>query len=229
MIVRKLGLIAALLVVAGCFKLARVTPPLEQYVLGSTSSSATTTPVRDSVALTIGLRRLDLAPYLATPAIVVRRGALIETSEFQRWSEDPAAGISRAVARYLVVERRISAVDVAPWSVRTDHDYLVQLHVKRMEGVAPADTTAKAGDVHLMATWEIIRPADGALIARGETDHRETGWRVGDYAALVTLLDKGLSGLARDLATCLARIGPTLSPVNSVEAGRPLICAMGNE
>jgi uncharacterized lipoprotein YmbA len=229
MIMRKLGAIVALLVIAGCFKLARVTPPLEQYVLGSTLPSVTPATTRDSGGLSIGVRRLDLAPYLASPAIVVRRGALIETSEFRRWSEDPAAGISRAVARYLGAEPRIGAVDVAPWSVRTDHDYLVQLHVMRLEGVAPEDTAARAGDAHLLASWEIIRPVDGALIARGETDHRENGWRVGDYSALVALLDKGLVVLARELATCLARIGPNAPPVNSVEVGRPLNCARVRE
>lgn len=205
---RKFVVITALLLVAGCFKLARVTPPLERYVLGSTPFSATATAVHDSAKLTIGLRRLDLAPYLATPAMVVRRGALIETSEYRRWSEDPAAGISRAVARYLGAEPRIGAVDIAPWPVRIDHDFLVQVHVTRLEGVAPADTALKAGEVRVMATWEIIRPADGALMARGETDRRGNGWRAGDYSALVALLDEGLAGLARDLATCLARIGP---------------------
>jgi uncharacterized lipoprotein YmbA len=226
MTMRTTLLIAALLISAGCFKLGRVTPPLEQYVLGSTPPAATATTTRDSMALAIGMRRLDLARYLATPSIIVRRGALIETSEFRRWSEDPASGISRAVARYLAAEPRIGVVDVAPWSVRTDHDYVVQLHVTRMEGVAPADTAGRTGEVHLMATWEIIRPADGILIARGETDRRENAWRVGDYAALVAQLDRGLMGLARDLATCLAQIGRTVSPITPpVAVGRPLNCA----
>jgi hypothetical protein len=185
--------------------------------------------VRDSAGLTVGLRRLDLAPYLATPAIVVRRGVLIETSGFRRWSEEPAAGISRAVAQCLAGEPRIGAVDVAPWSVRTYHDYVVQLHVTRMEGVAPADTLMTVGEAQLMATWEILRPVDGAVIARGETDHRENGWRVGDYSALVVLLDKGLLGLARDVARCFTRIGPAVPPVNAVEVARPLNCGVVRE
>ena len=224
MIVRKVLIVVALLVGAGCFKLARVAPPLEQYVLGNTPPADTSSVVPDSAVFSIGLRRLDLAQYLATPSIVVRRGALIETSEFRRWSEDPAAGINRAVARYLGAERRIGAVDVAPWSVRTEHDYVVQLHVMRMEGVAPDDTAGRVGDAHLMATWEITRPSDGALIARGETDYRESGWHMGNYAALVALLDQGLVRVARDLAMCIAQAGPTLPPVNAAGNGRPLRC-----
>jgi uncharacterized lipoprotein YmbA len=225
--VRQTLTITALLMTAGCFKLARVTPPLEQYVLGTTAPAPPAAPaatVRDSVGLTIGVRRLDLAPYLATPSIVVRRGARIETSEFRRWGEDPAAGISRAFARYLGAEPRIGAVDVAPWAARSSHDYVVQLHVTRLEGVAPEDTAATSGEVHLLTSWEIVRPQDGAVVARGESDHREKGWRVGDYASLVALLDGGLARVSRDVAVCLVRVVPPLPPVDSVELAKPLAC-----
>ena len=113
----------------------------------------------------------------------------------------------RAVAASLGNVPAIRAVDVAPWAVNTPHDYLVQLHVDRLEGVASEDSTATQGEVHVLASWEIIRGLDGVLVARGVTDRRETGWKVGDYAGLVTGVDKGLTGLASDVAACVARLG----------------------
>jgi uncharacterized lipoprotein YmbA len=212
-----IGVAAIMLVtLTGC-SLGRTSQPLEQYVLGGTSvvqqvtsSDATSPPAADG--LTIGMRRLDLAPYLASPAIVVRRGTQqIMTSEYHRWGEDPGAGISRAVARYLIVPgatagMTIRAVDVAPWPARARHDYLVQLHVARFEGTASEDSAATIGEAHVQATWEIIRQVDGVVLARGLTDHVQDGWRVGDYAALVTLLDGGLIALVGEVADCLRRL-----------------------
>jgi uncharacterized protein len=215
------GAALALLTLTGC-SLSRASQPLEQYVLGGTSvtrhatnatssnatSSGATAPVVGG--LTIGVRRLDLAPYLASPAIVLRRGAhQIVTSEYHRWGEDPGAGINRAVAGYLITTAAadgVRAVDVAPWPARARHDYLVQLHVARFEGTAAEDPGATTGEAHVQATWEIIRQADGAVLARGFTDHVQAGWRVGDYAALVTLLDGGLIALAGELTDCLRRL-----------------------
>jgi uncharacterized lipoprotein YmbA len=196
------------LTMSGCFSLGRDAPPVEHYVLGRVLL-AEPAPQPDAAGLDIGVRRIDLAPYLAAPLIVVRHGThQIVTSDFHRWAEAPGVAINRAVARYLAASGGIRAVDVAPWPVRTPHDYLIQLHVTRFEGVAPeaaaADAAgAPAGEAHMQAAWEIIRPLDGAVLARGVTDYRQPGWTVGDHAALVTLLDRGLVELARELAARL--------------------------
>ena len=220
---RLLG-ICTLLTEAGCFSLARPTPPLEEYVLGAGPRPVAALPARDSGGLTIGLRRLDLAPYLSTTAIVVRRGSKIVTSGFRRWGEEPSAGIMRAVAVSLGAAPTILAVDVAPWPVQAQHDYLVQLHVSHLEGVAAEDLTATEGEIHVMASWEIIRSQDGTLVARGETDRRETGWKVGDYLGLVTRVDKGLAGLASDLAACLVRLASATPAPDAAAGGRLVVC-----
>jgi len=210
-----LCLVTASLVATGCFKLARTSPPVERYVLGGARAAPGEGALRDSTGLSIGLRRLDLAPYLATLAIVVRRADNeIVTTGFHRWAESPGASLSRAVSGYLAVAPAIRAVDVAPWPVRSPHDYLVQLHVTRLEGVAPGGGGARTGEAHLLASWEVVRPHDGALLARGVTDYRARDWVVDDYAGLVTRLDRGLVELARELVACLARLGP-LAPADS--------------
>ncbi len=212
----------ALLTLAACFRLARPTAPLEEYVLGASARPATAATGSDASGVTVGLRRLDLAPYLATPAIIVRQGSRIVTSGFRRWAEEPSAGVMRGVAASLRDAPGIRAVDVAPWSVRTPHDYLVQLHISRLEGVAD-DSSARHGDTHLTASWEIIRGHDGILVARGETERRESGWLVNDYSDLVTKLDKGLAGLATDLSVCLVRVRPVTLP-DTASVVRVLVC-----
>jgi uncharacterized lipoprotein YmbA len=198
-----------LVMLVGCFSLGRDSPPLEQYVLGGDRTTAAAVSSPNATGLTLGLRRLDLAPYLATPAIVVRRGAReIMTSDFHRWGEDPRDGINRAVARHLAARTSVRAVDVAPWPVRSSHDYLVRIHVSRFEGVTPDDPTATNGEAHVLATWEIIRSSSGEVLFRGATDYRVGGWTVGDYAHLVALLDRGLDQLTGDLISSLERLGP---------------------
>lgn len=216
----------ALLSVAGCFKLARTSPPLEEFVLGGgrVVTRAAASAVRDSAGLTIGMRRVDLASYLATPAIVVRRGGRVMTSEFHRWGEDPGAGVTRALSEYLGAAAPVFAVDVAPWPVRSRHDFVVQLRVLRMEGVVPDDASVTRGELHLVASWEVIRPEDGALLARGESDRRQGGWTLGDYHGLVILLEHGLNALAGDVAACLLRLSPAMPPLDAAAGGRTVRC-----
>jgi uncharacterized lipoprotein YmbA len=220
----RLFLIAALAGVAGCFSLSRDTPALEQYVLRG-AGAADAAPSQDPPGITLGVRRLNLAAYLTTPAIVVRRGDhQIGTSEFHRWGEDPGQGISRAVASHMAASAPIRAVSVAPWPIRTDHDFLLQLHVSRFEGIADSELPTSMGSAQVAATWEILRPADGAVLARGGSDYRMEGWRVGDYAALVTMLEEGLSGIARDVVSCIQRLAAAAQPAADATRATPLVC-----
>jgi hypothetical protein len=80
---------------------------------------------------------------------------------------------------------------MAPWPVRSQHDFLVQLHVSRFEGVLPDSLATVMAKRTWRATWELSLPQDGRVVARGSTDYRADGWRAGDYAGLVGLLDAG--------------------------------------
>ncbi|HSK19957.1 MAG TPA: PqiC family protein [Longimicrobiales bacterium] len=220
-----LSILPVILATGACFSLGRDTPPLQQYVLGGTPAAAAGAMSSNPAGVTIGLRRLDLTPYLASSSIVVRRGAnQVIVSQYHRWGEDPVAGINRAFAGYLAAAQPVTAVDVAPWPARSQHDFVVQLHVLRFEGVTLDDAAATHGGAHLLASWEVHRPQDGAVLARGGTDYREDGWLVGDYAALVTLLNHGLDRMASEVVACLNRVG-TPSAAQSTVSTQPLACA----
>jgi uncharacterized lipoprotein YmbA len=226
---RTLSIIPIALVMSACFSLGRDTPTVRQYALGGTPAEATERIPPDPTGIMLGLRRLDLTPYLASQAIVVRRGAhQVLMSEYDRWAENPVAGINRAFAIHLAAAPPVRAVDMAPWPVRSRHDFVVQLHVSRFEGVMPEDSLAGHGEALLAATWELSRPQDGRVVARGSTQYRADGWLMGDYAALVALLDDGLKRRAGDIVRCMSRVGPT-TPSVAVSAAdeQPLQCASG--
>ena len=233
-LVRSVAMMIVMPLLAGCFKLSRETPPVQYFVLGgrtaasgdggtlavapnavppSSSSAATdgASSMPNAKRLAVGLRRLDLASYLAVPAIVMRRDAnQITVSEFQRWGEELGDGINRVVAARLARTPPVSSVDVAPWEIRAPHDFLVQLHVTRFEGEAAPGATE--GRSHLAADWDIVRPLDGRVLVRGRTEGTSAPWRVGDYAALVRGLDAALTTVAHDIGGCLARFPNDSTP-----------------
>jgi uncharacterized lipoprotein YmbA len=201
--------LSALVGLAGCMSLGRGEPAQQHYVLGgSTVQAGGASP--ELTGLSVGIRRLDLATYLETPFILVRRGPnRLGYSEFHRWGEALAGGINRTVAGYLGDRSQLRGVDVAPWPAGERYDYVIQLHVLRFEGLVPEGELEVNGDVHMLAAWEIIRQLDGVVLARGTTDYRENGWRLGDYAGLVTQLDLGLQTLTEQLLASLRSLATT--------------------
>jgi len=204
----RLILLFALLGTGGCFSLGRGAQIQQQYVLGGGLAQQGGAASGELAGLTIGVRRLQLAAYLETPFLLVRRGPNELTfSEFHRWAEGVSGGINRTVAAHLGARTAVRGVDVAPWPAGERYDYVIQLHVSRFEGTAAADPLALLGEVQMSARWEILRQADGAVLTRGVTEYRQDGWRVGDYATLVSLLDESLHELTGDLVSALVALG----------------------
>jgi uncharacterized protein len=202
-------LLVALLTLAGCFSLSRDVPPQQHYVLGAGGPSALAVPAAQRGepgldAHLIGLRSPRLADYLGTPFIVVRRGLhQIEFSEYHRWGEDLGRAINRTVVGHLAGPMAHHRVEAAPWPAGASPDHLIQLHILRFEGLVPQGSPWGEGTAHLLANWEILRPLDGAVLARGTTEVTEGNWAVGDFDGLVRLLDAGLAVLAEDLVLAL--------------------------
>jgi len=200
----RLFVLSSLLALAGCFSLSREAPAQKYYVLGAgwEAESAEEAPaVADAV---IGLRSPRIAEYLRTPFIVVRSGqSQIGFSQFDRWGEGLASGVNRTVAGHMLTRAPQLRVEAVPWPEGVRPDYLIQLHLTRFEGVAPEDSSASEGEAHLLASWEILRREDGARVAHGTTEVRESGWTIGDFDGLVTLLETGLVTLAHDLVAAL--------------------------
>ncbi len=200
----------SVLTLTGCFGLGRGEPPQRHYVLGAGMDPAVpadTDLAGDVPGIALGLRQPRLAEYLGTPFIVVRLGPNeISLSEFHRWGENLEQGINRTLAGYLATKEPVGRVEFAPWPARTNLDYVIQLHVLRFDGLVPDGAAATEGEALIQATWEILRGADGVVLTRGTTEHRQGGWTLEDYDSLVSLLQEGLGVLADDLAAGLKSI-----------------------
>lgn len=197
----------ALASLTGCFSLGRDEPVEQHYLLGGSALPDSMVPSDRPSGLRIGLRRLQIAEYLESPLIVVRQGSHeIRYSEFHRWGGTLNNGVGRALASNLEILAPLDNVDLAPWAIRTAHDYLIQIHLEHLEGRAPEEPIVLEGGVHLMASWEILDPQNGDVLVRGTTEYEENGWTVGDYAGLVERLDAGLWELSLDLVEALDTI-----------------------
>jgi uncharacterized lipoprotein YmbA len=204
-------LLTVLFALSGCFSLSRGAPPQQYYVLGGSRQSdgarPAVAPVGDSVV--IGLRPPLLAEYLATPFIVVRTGPnRVDFSEFDRWGEDLARAIHLSVASHMEAGAPGRRVEIAPWPSQMQPEYLIELQVLHFEGVVPATPGASVGEAHVQVTWEILRRQGEVVLLRGVTEVRESGWVVGDFDELVSLLDTGLGTLAEELTVGLESVLP---------------------
>lgn len=205
---RILARLLVLLPLSACASLGRGAPAPQHYVLGAGGHAERAASVEPSAGevMVIGLRPPRLAEYLANPFIVVRHGThRIGFSEFDRWGEDLARGINRTLNRYMAARSPAHRVESAPWPPGARPEFLVQVHFLRFEGVTPEDPRVPTGEAHLLATWEILRSGDAAVLTRGTTEVRSDGWTIGDFDALVSLLDAALGTLAEDLGLGLER------------------------
>lgn len=208
------------LALGSCFALARNAPPQRQYVLSGTRTPMAGPVGVDTLGLSIGIRRIDLAPYLKSPDIIIRRGTHeIIASQYHRWGEDLGEGINYSIAAHLTNAPPVKVVNVAPWAARAHHDFLLQLHVSRFEGLA--DSAAATGAIHVFAIWDIIRPLDGVVLVRGITDYHGGHFTVGDYESLVGELNTALARVASDVRTCLAQLRTDALPLRSCSAVGP--------
>jgi uncharacterized lipoprotein YmbA len=204
-----------MLLLGGCFSLSRDAPPVREYVLGGRPAptapvTRTESPV-NGAARTVGLRRADVAAYLRSAAIVLRRGEHeVIASPFHRWREPLDQAIDRVVATHLQTQAPVRAVDIAPWDARTRHDVWVQLRVRQFEGVLGDGVSPP--HTRLDADWDVVRPLDGRVLVRGHTRRTSGVWAAGDYQSLVRALDADLAALAHDLADCLGRFRNDTTP-----------------
>ncbi len=213
-ILRGVMVVSMLIGASGCFSLGRTEPPTRHYVLGEATPPAAAATSVAGDGLSIGIRRLRLAPYLEPSLIATRRGGEVRYAEFHRWAEPLSSGINRTVAAHLRESGAARLVDVAPWPTGAEYDYLVEIRVDHFEGVVAAEG---AGEAYMRADWTIIAESDGEVLSRGTTESRVAGWSIDDYSTLVQLLDAGIGTLATDLATALALL-PTRSAGSSNES-----------
>lgn len=201
------GAAAALLLsaVAGCSIIPEPTPdPTRYYLLGEpVATEAATQPATGT--LRVGLRSVELPPYLRSGrSIVVRKSSNeVRYEEFARWAEPLDAAVQRAIREKLLADDRIATADTPPFLGESRRDFDISVRVLRCEGTIGE---AGKGGVQFVATYDIFDPRKGgALVLRRTFVAPNASWEAGDFGALVARLSDAVAALGADIAQNLPK------------------------
>jgi uncharacterized protein len=189
-----------LLAVAGCNLVPEAqSDPTKFYVL-STPEIAPPPPA-EAKAPVIHLRPVELASYIKSKPMIVRRGENeIEFREYARWGEPLELGIGRVLREELLARGAAGAVLASGLrAFNVNYDYELTVRVLACEGVAD-------GTVLFRAVWELSTTGDTPRIAaRG--DFRPSGlkWDTKNESTLAAELSEAVNRLAADIAAGLAK------------------------
>ena len=169
--------------------------PTRFYVLSGSGPAPTEAAVGSG--LRIGLRSVELAGYLKSPDMIVRRGPNeLSPQDYARWAEPLDAGIARLLRDQLRADPAVSRVYLQPFPLDADRDYDVSVSVARCEG--------GAGAAHFAATVEISTAGDSPhLVGRRTFVAPDAAWDGKDFGQLAGLLSADVQALGKDLVSAL--------------------------
>ena len=194
--------VLGLLVLAGC----NVIPPPQA---DSTRYYALASPALDTPAarpapgtLRLGLKAVDVAPYLKKGEFVVRRGENeLVYNEYARWAEPLEASIARAVRARLLADAKTGRVFAYPFPFDQERDFDIAIGIGRCEGVQLAGGGAAA---RFAATLEITSAgATSEMVVRKTITMPDVVWDGRDYAALARALSDDVAALGQEIAAAL--------------------------
>ena len=175
--------------------------PTHYYVL-TAPSFADPGPARSETALRIGLRRVEVVPYLAGKAMIVRNAANeITYQDYSRWAELPAAGIERLVTARLQSSPKVGRVYLQPFPFDEKRDYDVGVSVLRCEGERRADGKMVVSFVCTVEVTE-ARPG-GSVVLRKTFTAPEAAWDGKDFSKLAQLLSDATAALGEEIVGAL--------------------------
>ncbi len=171
----------------GCSLLPAPRPdPTRHFLLESSPPAAAAPGVR------LGLRPVEVPAYLRGKAMVVRAGGNeARVLPEARWAEPFEAGLGRVLRDRLAAG---AAVRAYPFPASAERDFDVTIVVSAAEG----------GDdgVRFAATFEVVRPSDGAVVARRAYVAPVAAWE-GDPGRLAAQLSVAAAGLATEILGAL--------------------------
>lgn len=186
----KIGLIGATLIIfAGC----AATPPPTFYQLEEPASTQLSGLER---GIAVGVERINVAPYLDRPQIVLRgTGHRLELSEFNRWVEPLTESISRVIIVNLSNSLESTRVYSTPRRTKViDLDFRVEIDIARFDGVL-------GGDATLVARWTLYNKDAAALLTKVSIISEPSG---GDgFDNLIAAQNRTLQKLSREIADAI--------------------------
>lgn len=170
--------------------------PTRSFILSTKTANAAPTVAAD--APTVHLRAVEVADYLRTRALVVRRGENeIEFREFAQWGEALELGIARVLREELLARGRVLAVQVPGSRAASGGGTEVDLRIRVLACEGAAD-----GAIAFRAAWELTRV--GAPAKRGDYRAENVRWQPTSEASLAAGISEAVSGLAAEISNALS-------------------------
>jgi uncharacterized lipoprotein YmbA len=192
-------LATTLVLAAGCNVIpSPQADPTRFYVLASPSPAA---PGIVAKLKRINLRPVEVASYLRSRPMVVRRGDNeVQFRDFARWGEPLEQGVGRVLRDALLASGAAGSVSVASsrvGRVAGEPDLLV--NVQACEGGAD-------GSVRFEAAWELLSGSDGSVVSRGNFKADGLKWDGRQEASIAAAVSQGVVALAAEITAAVGAV-----------------------
>ena len=193
----------ALLVAAGCNVIPPVQPDTTRYyVLSGPALADAGGPATTAGTLRLGLRPVEIAPYLRKNAMVVRSGDNeVAFPNEARWAEPLEQEIGATLRQRLLAAPAVARVFTPPFPFDPSRDFDVSVQVLRCEGVREHGGRSVA---RFAATIEISTTGDKVqLVVRKTFVAPDAAWDGKDFGRLAALLGDAVGALSQDVVASL--------------------------
>jgi uncharacterized protein len=168
--------------------------PTKFYVLSPTTASGGSSATTAVPA--IRLRPIELATYLQSRPMIVRRGENeIEFRDFARWGEPLEQGIGRVLREELLARHAAASVQTGVTRPSDVHEVPFEVSVRVLACEGSAD-----GTVVFHAIWQIVSSAEAKIVTQGDFRPADLRWTPRHETTLAAALSKAVAGLAADIA-----------------------------
>jgi uncharacterized lipoprotein YmbA len=185
---------------AGCNVIPPVQPDVTRFYMISSPATEPSTPLANS-GLRIGLKAVEVSPYLRKGSMVVRAGDNeVEFPDGARWAEPLEQQIGGVLRQRLATAPAVGRVAVPPFAFEEVRDFDVRVRVLNSEGLR----TGGRATVHFVAMVEISTTgADVHVVTRKSFVAPEAAWDGKDFARLAALLGEAVNALGGEIVAAL--------------------------
>ena len=199
----------SLLFTSGCKLLPEPQPdPTRFYTLALPAAVEASVPT-NSKALRLGLRQVELSPYLKKGLLVVRTSETeVIYSDYERWAEPLDAAVLRMLQTSLQADPRIGRVSTPPLSSEEERDYDIIVRLRRADGLR----LSTGSSLRFVAIIEIHSTGAGSeLLTQKAFTAPDVAWNGHDYNALSRAISESVQLLAREIASMIPANSPKTS------------------
>lgn len=184
---------------AGCKVLPEAqSDPTRSFILATKTGDAAV-PAAAGAPI-VNLRSLELADYLRSRALIVRRGENeIEFREFTQWGEGLDLGIARVLREELLARGSAAAIQLPGSRTGSGSGAGVDLRIRVLACEGGVD-----GAIVFRAAWELTR-GPGRPASRGNYRAENVRWQQTNEASLAAGISEAVAGLAAEIANALAK------------------------